>query len=101
MAPTFDPAYALPKLPFALVEQKGSKEMNPQAHPDPDWHYRIPSGYEKCRGIRCKEKPVADLNRPYALPGHKPNWWAYCAKHLDVYNREVRDGQVWWKGTEE
>jgi hypothetical protein len=29
----------------------------------------------------------------------KPQWWAYCAKHLRGYNREVRDGHVWWLGT--
>jgi len=59
-------------------------------------HYRVPSQYKRCRmkiGFRlvCHEPPAADMRR-------SNGWWAYCAEHWRCYNREVRDGQVWWLG---
>ena len=67
---------------------------------DPD--FKVPSMYKVCRGIRCRELPIADMLRHrYQHNSRVQSWWAYCAKDLAIYNREVRDGQVWWKGTEE
>jgi hypothetical protein len=79
----------------------------PRAYPmlEPEDQFRVPSAYTRCRRQLCKEPPVADMARHRTnwrnpeLSG--PNWWAYCAEHLAVYNREVRDGRVWWKGAPE
>ena len=69
--------------------------MRPYMESEGGW--RVPSGREKCRGKGCRQKPVADMKRARAgLTGYA--WWAYCADHLRGYNREVRDGRVWWLG---
>ena len=73
-----------------------------RAHVEPENEWRVPSGYARCRRPRCQQAPVADMRRSRTdWKGHtgaKPTWWAYCADHLREYNREVRDGRVWWLG---
>ena len=61
--------------------------------------FRVPSGYTRCRRKQCQEPPVADMRRIAYLRsrGDAWRWWAYCAAHLAEYNREVRNGVVWWK----
>jgi hypothetical protein len=76
-----------------------------QPRMEPEDQFRIPSGYSRCRRKRCYQPPVADMRRQTTLrsEGHERRrviaWWAYCADHLREYNREVRDGRVWWLGT--
>ena len=66
---------------------------------EPTGHYRAPSQYERCRRPRCHQPPVADMARTrYERSGKALSWYAYCADHLREYNREVRDGRVWWLG---
>jgi hypothetical protein len=67
-----------------------------------DLAFRVPSQYPRCRRQRCQQPPVADMAR-YRNNWRNPelsgtSWWAYCADHLRQYNREVRDGRVWWLG---
>jgi hypothetical protein len=79
------------------------------AHVESERDFRVPSGYKKCRYTNrwdmphsCQSPSVADMKRiPEGRFSGKPNWWAYCAKHLRGYNREVRDGRVWWIGSPE
>jgi hypothetical protein len=72
--------------------------------PEPTDHYRVPSHYTKCRGMRCQQRPVADMRRWHTERNARreyqqvARWWAYCADHLADYNREVRDDRVWWRG---
>lgn len=74
-------------------------------HVEPESQWRIPSGYPRCRRKRCHQPPVADMARwrnNWRRPELSGNaWWAYCADHLREYNREVRDGRVWYLGTED
>jgi hypothetical protein len=56
-----------------------------------DRGWRVPSGYSKCRQIRCPNPPVADLSR-HSYARQADYWWAYCASHL--YGRRIRDGKV-------
>lgn len=64
---------------------------------EPVGDFRVPSRYARCRRQHCTEIPVTDMLRV----GRHITWWAYCATHLADYNREVRDGVVWWKGWHE
>ncbi len=72
---------------------------------EPENEWRVPSGYLRCRRKRCHQTPVADMAR-WRHNWRRPElsgtaWWAYCADHLREYNREVRDGRIWWLGIEE
>lgn len=68
-------------------------------HPESYLEFRVPSCYGHCRRARCHGEPVADMLRSRSTRwGLKDSWWAYCAEHLADYNREVRDGVVWWRG---
>ena len=71
-----------------------------RAHVEPLEDYRVPSLYRRCRRAHCTAPPVADVRRSRYLlrRGYANTWWAYCANHLADYNREVREGVVWWKG---
>jgi hypothetical protein len=72
---------------------------------EPEEEFRVPSGYGRCRRQSCTQPPVADLRRVrhnwrgYNGPREYYVWFAYCAEHLGVYNREVINGRVWWRGT--
>jgi len=71
------------------------------ARPESTNHWRAPSVYGKCRRKHCQQPPVADLCRTrhnYRTGQTQNSWWAYCAEHLRVYNREVRGDTVWWLG---
>ena len=68
---------------------------------EPEDSFRVPSAYPRCRRARCHQKPVADMRRSrhnYRQGRTVDAWWAYCGDHLAEYNREVRDGHVWWRG---
>ena len=79
-----------------------------EPHVESDRDYRVPSQYRVCRGGRgrCPNPPVMDLRRTRRSRRRSrigreimDAWYAYCAEHLRVYNREVRGDQVWWLGT--
>jgi hypothetical protein len=99
---------------FELYQQRqragqGGSRMTEQVAPDlprpePEGDFRVPSQYPRCRRAHCHQQPVADMRRvrhvrrPWARPDTYDTWSAYCADHLREYNREIRNGQVWWLG---
>lgn len=80
--------------------------MTSAPHAEPPDKFRVPSGYSRCRRASCTAPPVADMARSRtrwygSSYSQRSTWWAYFAEHLADYNRDVRDGVVWWCGTDE